>query len=173
MLPGARRGRLKIEQANHRADFAPHINYPAAGVERFFSPQFFRRRVCSWIMTVQWLCNTLLIGVSLCDIHLQIVLHFIYAGVFIRYYFVLLTSVEIYDLLVFERRGGISGGDYSRWSLNGSIFALRNERFFVVRLRGRLRAVFHCYAGGWGEERTMGDAVHDGERRCLNWRCKL
>lgn len=24
MLPGARRGRLKIEQANHRADFAPH-----------------------------------------------------------------------------------------------------------------------------------------------------
>lgn len=65
------------------------------------------------------------------------------------------------------------GGDHSRWSLNGSIFALRNERFFVVRLRGRLRAVFHCYAGGWGEERTMGDAVHDGERRCLNWRCKL
>lgn len=77
MLPGARRGRLKIEQANHRADFAPH-KLSRRGRAILLAKRRHddsRRRLCSWIMTVQWRCNTLVIGVSLCDI--QVVLQFI------------------------------------------------------------------------------------------------
>lgn len=103
MLPGARRGRLKIEQANHRADFAPH-KLSRRGRAILLAKRRHddsRRRLCSWIMTVQWRCNTLVIALWYPS---RPPIHSIYAGVSfdIILHFWHRTTVEIYDRTCLE-----------------------------------------------------------------------
>lgn len=161
-LPGARRGRLKIEQANHRADFAPHkLSREGRAIllaKRPTPGDAFARELwlCSDSATRCWSAYRFVISTSKSfsnPFYLR----------FIRYYFVLLTSAEQRDRTWASKRRLIPG-EQGRWSLNGSIFTLRNEQFFVVRLRGRLRAVFHCYE----KREKLLLLPSDGVRRCLN-----
>lgn len=95
-LPGARRGRLKIEQANHRADFAPHkLSREGRAIllaKRPTPGDAFARELwlCNDSATRWWSAYRFVISTSKSfsnPFYLR----------FIRYYFVLLTSAEQRD----------------------------------------------------------------------------